>query len=218
MTSISILLAEDHRTVRESLRLMLESQPDMKVVGEADEGRAAADLARTTAPDIVVMDISMPGMNGLQATSAVLQASPASKVVVLTRHNDTAYFLELLRAGVSGYVLKQSTTTELLDAIRRVAHGGEYVDPALTTRVTRLYRKRGPRDGETARGLTEREEEVLRHVAWGHSNKEVATALSLSVKTVEVHKANAMRKLGFRSRIDVVRYAVLKGWLQDPGP
>jgi two-component system, NarL family, response regulator NreC len=218
MTPIRILLAEDHRTVREGLRLMLDSQRDMEVVAEVDDGQAALERVREAPPDVVLMDISMPGMNGLLTTRAMKQDSPGVKIVILTRHSDEAYFFEMLRAGVAAYVLKQSATTELLQAIRTVAQGGEYVDSSLTSRMTRLYRKRGVRDVDGARALTEREEEVLRHVAWGQSNKEIAAAMGLSVKTVEVHKANAMKKLGTHSRIDVVRFGVLKGWLQDPGP
>jgi two-component system response regulator NreC len=218
MNKIKVLLAEDHRTVREGLRMVIESQPDMVVVGEVDDGQAAVDRVRTEAPDVVLMDVSMPGMNGLLATRALRQIAPDVKVVVLTRHGDEAYFFELLRSGVSGYVLKQSTTAELLQAIRTVAAGGEYVDSALTSRMTRLYRKRGARSVDGVRALTEREEEVLRHVAWGQSNKEIATGMGLSVKTIEVHKANGMKKLGVHNRIDVVRYGVLKGWLLDPGP
>jgi DNA-binding NarL/FixJ family response regulator len=218
MTAIKILLAEDHRTVREGLRLLLDNQRDMEVIGEVDDGKAAVERVREGPPDIVLLDISMPGMNGLLTTRALKQIAPNVKIVVLTRHNDEAYFFEMLRAGVAAYVLKQSATSELLQAIRTVAQGGEYVDSALTSRMTRLYRKRGAKEIDGARSLTEREEEVLRHVAWGQSNKEIAAAMGLSVKTVEVHKANAMKKLGAHSRIDVVRFGVLKGWLQDPGP
>jgi two-component system response regulator NreC len=211
----TILLADDHRAVRESLRLLIENEPDLKVVGEVDDGAQALAAVADTHPDVIVMDISMPGMNGLAAARALKRTAPQVKVVVLTRHSDDAYFHELLRAGVAGYVLKQSTSNELLQAIRTVTTGGEYVDSALTSRMTSLYRRDGTRGVNGRRALSDREEEVLRHVAWGRSNKEIAEALSLSVKTVEVHKANGMSKLGFRNRVDIVRFAVLKGWLQD---
>ena len=217
MHKIKILLAEDHRTVRESLRLMIDSQRDMEVAGEVDDGASAVERVRAHPPDVVVLDISMPGMNGLLAARALRQVAPGVKIVVLTRHNDEAYFCELLRAGVSAYVLKQSAATELLEAIRAVMQGREFIDASLTSRLARLRRRRGVR--VAAPQLSEREEEVLRHVVWGQGNKEIAALLGVSVKTIEVHKSNAMKKLGALSRLEVVRFGVLKGWLQDPpGP
>jgi DNA-binding NarL/FixJ family response regulator len=213
MTPIRILLADDHRTVREGLRLMLERQPDIEVIGEAGSGPEAVHCAETLKPDIVIMDIAMPEGSGLTATRALRQKHPEVKVVMLTRYSDDAYFQELLRAGVSGYILKQSASTELLHAVRAVAQGGEYLDSALTSRVTGRFRT--TKTSATAPGMSEREREVLRLIAWGYSNKEIAANLDLSVKTVEVHKANAMRKLGMKSRIDIVRFAVVQGWLQD---
>jgi two-component system response regulator NreC len=213
MAAIRLLLADDHRTVRESLRLMLEQQPDMEVVGEAGDGRQAMQAAEALHPDIVIMDIAMPETSGLVAARSMRQRFPSVKVVMLTRHGDDAYFQELLRAGVSGYILKQSASTELLQAIRAVAQGGEYLDSALTARVTGRFRN--ARRAEHGRVISDREREVLRLIAWGHSNKEIAGKLELSVKTVEVHKANAMKKLGMRSRIDIVRFAVVQGWLQE---
>ena len=158
----------------------------------------------------------MPGMNGLVATRKLKQLQPHAAIVTLTRHGDDAYLQELLRAGVSGYVLKQSAPTELLQAIRAAAAGGQYLDSALTARVTAGV----PRRAEQARAkagvaVSERESEVLRLIASGYSNKEIAARLSLSVKTVEAHKANAMRKLGLTGRIDIVKYAILQGWLPN---
>lgn len=213
MPPIRVLLADDHRTVRESLRLMLEQQPDIEVVGEAGDGRQALHAVGTLEPDIVIMDIAMPETSGLIAARTMRSKYPTLKIVMLTRYSDDAYFQELLRAGVSGYILKQSASTELLQAIRAVAQGGEYLDSSLTARVTSRFRT--PRHVETGRSISEREREVLRMIAWGHSNKEIAQALDLSVKTVEVHKANAMKKLGMKSRIDIVRFAVVQGWLQE---
>ena len=167
-------------------------------------------------PDVVVMDISMPGMNGLVATRTLKQLQPDAAIVTLTRHGDDAYLQELLRAGVSGYVLKQSAPTELLQAIRAAAAGGQYLDSALTARVTAGFlatRRQG--SATPAATLSERESEVLRLIASGYSNKEIAARLSLSVKTVEAHKANAMRKLGLNGRIDIVKYAILQGWLHN---
>ena len=213
---LRILLADDHVTVRHGLKLLIDSQPDMKVVAEASDGKAAVQQALQLKPDVVVMDISMPDMNGLAATRALKKAQPDAVIVTLTRHADDAYLQELLRAGVSGYVLKRSAPTELLQAIRGVAAGGQYLDSTLTARVTAGFiTPRGGRAKKPAATLTEREEQVLRLIAAGYGNKEIAAQLSLSPKTVEAHKANAMRKLELTGRIDIVKYAVLQGWLDN---
>jgi DNA-binding NarL/FixJ family response regulator len=213
---LRILLADDHVTMRHGLKLLLDNQPDMTVVGEASDGDAALRRAATLKPDVIVMDISMPGMNGLVATRKLKQQQPRTAVVTLTRHNDTAYLQELLRAGVSAYVLKQSAPEELLQAIRAAAAGGQYLDSSLTAVVTAGFLgKEGKRLSKSDAMLSEREAEVLRRIASGYSNKEIAARLSLSVKTVEAHKANAMRKLGLNGRIDIVKYAVLQGWLHN---
>lgn len=216
MSNIRVLIAEDHRTVREGLEMILKAQPDIDVVGEAGDGQAAVELAKALNPDIVIMDVSMPQLNGLKATRELRRSLPNVKVLTLTRHKDDGYLQQLLRAGVSGYVLKQSSSTELLHAIRVIAGGGQYVDSALTHRVVgRFVEKSGARSTAPQREPSERESEVLRLIAWGHSNKEIATRLDLSIKTVEVHKANGMRKLGMKSRIDIVQYAMLRGWLDE---
>ena len=215
MTRTRVLLADDHETVREGLKLLLESQPDIEVIGEAANGQTAVDEARRLQPHVVVMDVSMPEMNGLAATRALTEAGAPVAVVALSRHGDEAYVQELLRAGASGYVLKQSPTTELLAAIRAAATGGRHLDSRLAARAADAYMARHGRAGGPP-VVSDRENSVLRMMAIGHSNKEIAAALDISVKTVEVHKANAMRKLGLRGRIDVVRYAVLHGWLQEP--
>ena len=212
---IRILLVEDHETVREGLRMIVSAQPDMEVVGEAGDGRAAIECAQELQPDVVVMDVSMPRMNGLKATGKLLELCPQTKVLTLTRHTDDGYLQELLRAGASGYVLKQSAPAELLRAIRTVATGGKYLDPAITGKVMGNYvSRRTSVRADAQASISEREAEVLRLIAWGYSNKEIGARLELSVKTIEAHKANAMRKLDMRSRIDIVRYALLQGWLQ----
>ena len=210
-----VLLADDHETVRQGLRMLLEAQPDIEVVGEAADGSEALRQVKRVMPNVVVMDISMPNMNGLAATRAVRDVAPDVAIVALTRHGDEAYLQELLGAGASGYVLKQSASTELVRAIRAVAAGEPYIDAALKARTSHVSVSRHVRHPEQPI-ISEREASVLRMMAVGHSNKEIANALDISVKTVEVHKANAMRKLGLHGRIDVVRYAVLNGWLQDP--
>ena len=214
--TLRILLADDHVTVRHGLKLLIDSQPDMKVVSEASDGTSAVQRAQELKPDVVVMDISMPGMNGLIATRTLKRLQPDAAIVTLTRHGDDAYLQELLRAGVSGYVLKQSAPAELLQAIRVAAAGGHYLDSTLTARVTAGFLGRtGKRVNTPAATLSDREADVLRLIASGYSNKEIAAQLTVSVKTVEAHKANAMRKLALNSRIDIVKYALLQGWLHS---
>ena len=213
---VRVLLADDHVTVRHGLKLLIDSQPDMKVIAEASDGDTAVQRAVTLRPDVVVMDISMPGMNGLVATREIKRLHPGMVIVTLTRHGDDAYLQELLRAGVSGYVLKQSPPTELLQAIRAAAAGGQYLDSKLTPRVTAGFIGRDSGKASRSGGsLSEREADVLRLIASGFSNKEIAAQLSLSVKTVEAHKANGMGKLGLTGRIDIVKYALLQGWLHN---
>jgi DNA-binding NarL/FixJ family response regulator len=213
---LRVLLADDHVTVRHGLKLLIDGQPDMHVVSEAGDGATTIQQAIALKPDVVVVDISMPGMNGLVATRRLKQQQPETAIVTLTRHADDAYLQELLRAGASGYVLKQSAPSELLHAIRAVAAGGQYLDSTLTARVTAGFLGReGKRESKSVVALSERESSVLRLIASGYSNKEIAGRLTLSVKTVEAHKANGMRKLGLKGRIDIVKYAVLQGWLEN---
>jgi DNA-binding NarL/FixJ family response regulator len=214
-TKLRILVADDHATVRQGLKLLIESQSDMTVVGEAADGNRVLEQADALKPDIVVMDLSMPGMNGLVATRRLKRVQPDMAIVALTRHEDDKYLAELLRAGASGYVLKQSAPAEFLQAIRAVAAGGVYLDPAMSSRIADGLLGRDRAAGRAAGPISDRESAVLRLIAIGYSNKEVATQLGISVKTVEVHKANAMRKLGLSGRVDVVRYAVLQGWMYD---
>ena len=216
MDKLRILLAEDHTIVREGVKSLLNAQADMIVVGEAGDGQEALDSAQELKPDVIVMDISMPNMNGLKAMKKLRQVYPQAKVLMLTRHTDTGFLQQLFQAGASGYVLKQSASDELIRAIHAIVAGKNYLDPAVTEKVITGYAHKPllPRS-EHQGNLSEREEEVLRLIAWGHSNKEIATSLEISVKTVEAHKANAMKKLNLSSRIDIVRYALLQGWLQD---
>ena len=214
MSKIRVLLAEDHETVRQGLKLLINGQRDMEVVGEASDGRAAIERAERLHPDVVVVDVSMPRVNGLVATRGIRKTAPQSAVVALTRYADDAYVQELLNAGALGYVLKQSPSRELLEAVRAASTGRPYLDSTLASRVAGNLT--GSRTRAASPRVTDRETEVLRLTALGYSNKEIATTLELSVKTVEVHKANAMRKLGLGGRTDVVRYALLQGWLREP--
>lgn len=212
---IDVLLVEDHETVREGLMLLIDSQTDMRVVGTAASGRGVLEQAQALKPHVVVMDVSMPDVNGLVATRELKQAGLETSVVVLTRHDDDGYVRELLAAGASAYVLKRSPSFELLAAVRAAAAGRDYLDGALGARMASVIRRVPARGTTGTPQVSDRENQVLRLVAQGHSNKEVAAELGISVKTVEVHKGNAMKKLGFRSRIDVVQYGLLQGWLRD---
>jgi DNA-binding NarL/FixJ family response regulator len=216
MNETRIMLAEDHVMVREGLKLLINSQPDMQVIDEVSDGSAACDHANKLQPDVIVMDISMPKMNGLEATRKLKQVCPQVNVLILTRHADNSFLHQLLRTGASGYVLKQSASRELIRAIRAIASGFNYLDPAITGDVMSGYLSRQlKRKSGTQDDISDREAEVIRLISWGYSNKEIAARLEISVKTVEAHKASAMRKLGFRGRVDIVRYAVLRGWLTD---
>ena len=218
MSAIRVLLADDHETVRQGLKLLIDAQSDMEVVADVSDGRRAVERARAGAdarcrgPRRLDAADERPGDDARDGRAR----RRALAIVALTRYSDEAYVQALLAAGAMGYVLKQSDPSELLLAIRAAAAGKQYLDSALRARRRRV---RGPPrapGSASAPRITEREAEVLRLMALGHSNKEIAAQLDISVKTVEVHKANAMRKLGLRGRIDIVRYAVLQGWLQDP--
>jgi DNA-binding NarL/FixJ family response regulator len=207
---IRVLLADDHETVRQGLKLLIDGQPDMQVVGEAADGEAAVAQVSALKPDVAVLDVSMPRMNGLAAARAIRERTPSTAVVALTRYGDAAYVKALLDAGASGYVLKQSASGELLAAIRAAARGEQHLDATVASRP------RVPRGQAGGAALSGREREVLRMMALGYSNKDIAQALDVAVKTVEVHKSNGMRKLQLTGRIDVIKYAALQGWLEEP--
>ena len=216
MKKITVLLADDHAVLRDGLKALVNTQPDMEVVGEADNGREAWQKARQLRPDVVVMDISMPEQNGVQATEILKRECPEIKVLALTAYKDKAYLDQLLKVGASGYVLKLSASEELIEAIRLVSTGETYLDQEMAQKVASSYVRRQLLRGEMRpRELTEREEGVLRLIAQGYSNKEIGGQLNISVKTVESHRSNLMEKLELKSRTDIVRYAVLQGWLQD---
>ena len=219
MKKLRILLADDHKILRDGLRLLINGQPGMRVVGEAADGREALRQARALKPDVVVMDLSMPGLNGLQATEQLKAELPAMKVVALTAHEDESYLGQLCKAGAAGYVLKRSAGEQLIEAIGAVAKGGVFYEASLASKaLARQMSGGGPRRDRQTVDLSEREEEVLRLLAWGYSNKEIAGELSLSVKTVETYKVRVAEKLGLRSRTEMVQYALRQGWLNEhPG-
>jgi DNA-binding NarL/FixJ family response regulator len=215
---LRILLADDHETVRTGLRVILDAQTDMEVVGEAVDGLGVLEKTQELLPDLVLMDVSMPRLNGLQATETLRERHPAVKVLTLTRHGDVVYLHQLLQAGASGYVLKQSRAAEVLQAVRAIASGGTYIDSAMTADALGAPARAmaaGSAGAAALRRLSPREAETLRLVAQGYSNKEIAGQLDVSVKTIETHKVNAMQKLGMLNRIDIVRYAMLHGWLDE---
>jgi len=214
MSKLRIVLADDHAIVRAGLKAVIGGHPDMEVVGEAANGMAAVERTSELHPDVVVMDVSMPDVNGVEATREIRRRWPGVRVLALTVHEDRSYLRDLTEAGASGYVLKRSAAEDLVHALRVVAKGDMYLDPAVTAVLLgRLSRPRGTADSSV--DLSEREAEVLLLIAQGLSNKEIAARLRISVKTVETYKARSMEKLGLSGRADIVRFALQKGWLHD---
>jgi DNA-binding NarL/FixJ family response regulator len=205
-----LLIADDHGIVRSGLRLLLEREPDLEVVAEASDGAAARDLAIRERPDLAILDVRMPKLTGLQATREIREQAPDVAVLILSMHDDERYLFEALKAGASGYVLKRQADEDLLDAVRAVQRG----EPFLTPDAQRALIKDVLERGEDADELTPREQEVVKLVAEAHTNREIAEILRLSEKTVESHRANAMRKLGMRDRVELVRYAVRRGLIE----
>jgi DNA-binding NarL/FixJ family response regulator len=213
---LRIFLADDHAVVREGLKTLINNQPDMQVVGEAEDGLSVWEQARDCQTDVVVMDISMPRLNGAEATALLTQNCPSVKVLALSVHEDAGYLRKLLEAGAAGYVLKRSAADSLIQAVRVVANGGIYLDPLIAGKVVDSMVGKAANVGEQAAAeLSERETDVIRLIAQGYSNKEIATQLGVSIKTIETYKDRAMNKLGLTSRVGIVRYAVQRGWLQE---
>lgn len=219
MESMRVMLADDHAVVRAGVKALVEAQVDMDVVGEASDGVSAVDLTRELQPHVLVVDISMPGLNGAQVVQQIKQVCPSVRVVTLTVHEDRSYLRQLLQAGANGYVLKRSAAEELIRAIRTVADGGTYIDPLLAGKlVSNAPGRRSVEDALQRTQLSEREEEVLRLIAEGHSNKLIANRLGLSTKTVETYKTRSLEKLGLHTRADIVRHALQQGWLSGDSP
>jgi len=213
--TIRVLVVDDHAVVRSGLRRVLEAEDDIEVVGEAGDLREAVFEARANKPDVILMDVVMPGASGIEATPVVLKEAEDAKVLMLSMQDDPRYVREAFAVGASGYVLKEAADAEVVDAVREVASGGRYVHPALGARL--IQAEAQERAQAEADPLSEREREVLRLLALGHTNQEIAKMLYLSVRTVETHRAHIMQKLRLTTRAELVRYALEHGLLDDPG-
>ncbi|MDQ6699609.1 MAG: response regulator transcription factor [Acidobacteriota bacterium] len=211
-----ILLADDHGIVRQGLRAVLAREPSLEVIGESSDGREAVRLAEALQPNIVIMDISMPQLNGLEAAKQIVKASPRTHIIILSMHSDETYLIRALQAGVKGYLLKESAEEDLIRAVRMVAQGKTFFSPAVTNALLADYmrdmQQRNLRDSYDL--LTEREREVLQLLAEGKSNKEAASVLDVSTNTVETHRTNLMQKLGLHNTAEIVLYAVRKKIIQ----
>jgi two-component system response regulator NreC len=220
MSPVRVLLVDDHAVVRAGLRMLLSADPDLLIVGEAEDGAQGMRMARDLAPDVVLMDISMPDMNGIEATRRIKELCPDVAVLALTMHEDDQYFFEMLAAGASGYVPKRAAPNDLIAAIHAVRSGGVFLFPSVARLLVTDYRQRVEREGSAGVFdiLTEREREVLTLIAQGLSNQEIADKLVISIKTVNRHRENIMAKLNLHSRVELVRYAIEKGLIdRKPG-
>lgn len=216
MAKIRVLLADDHAIVREGVKMILAKEPDFEVVGEAQDGRQALELVERMKPNVVVMDLSMPEMGGIEATQQVKERYAGVNVIALTMHEDESYVFKLLRAGASGYVLKRAAAQDLVQAVRAAAKGEAFLYPSVARKVVEDYLKRVETGEERERydGLTEREKEILTHIAQGLSNQQIAQKLYISIKTVQTHRAHILEKLGLHDRTELVRYAIRKGLIE----
>jgi two-component system response regulator NreC len=212
-----IIVADDHGVLRAGLRALLNDEPDLEVAGEAADGDEALRLTRELEPDIVLMDINMPGCGGIETTRRLMELRPNVRVLILTVHEDKSLLQAAIRAGAAGYILKRAVESELIDAIRAVAHGDLYVHPAMTRALLEDTHHIPAMEREVTQTLTPREVEVLRLIAQGHTNRQIADLLHIGVRTVESHRANLMGKLGLRSRVELVRYASKHGLLDTNG-
>jgi DNA-binding NarL/FixJ family response regulator len=209
--SMKVLIADDHGIVRSGLRMLLEQQPDIEVVAEASDGAEARDIAIRDKPDLAILDVKMPKLTGLQATREIRLQAPDVSILILSMYDDERYLFEALKAGASGYVLKAQADSDLLEAVRAVQRGEPFLTPeAQRALIQDVLGEGSPREDD----LTPREEEIVKLVAEAHTNREIADILHLSEKTVENHRSNAMRKLGMRDRVELVRYAIRKGLIE----
>lgn len=218
VSKIKVLLVDDHAIVRAGLRMLLQSQDDMEIVGEVETGTAALAQAKVLQPHVILMDIALPDIDGFEATRQIKRTLPDVAILALTMHESDEYFFKMLQAGASGYVPKKAAPTDLLTAIRTVREGQVFLHPSVAKAVVRDYISHARADAaESMDGLTEREREVLTLIADGRSNQEIADKLTISVKTVERHRANIMAKLNLHSRTALVKYAIRKGLIEVEG-
>lgn len=213
MEEIKVLLVDDHTIVRQGLRMLLDTQPDIRIVGETGDGRDAIEKASQLMPDVILMDLSMPGMNGLEACRRITESCPGTRILALTMHDNEEYFFQALSSGAAGYILKKADPAELVNAIRVVHQGGAFLCPSLAKSLVADFLRRGDTGGEKANldGLTEREREILKLAAEGKTNREIATLLQISTKTTDRHRANLMDKLKVHNRSQLIKYAIRKG-------
>ena len=214
MGKVRILLADDHTILREGIKVLLNRERDMEIVAEAEDGAQALEQVRSVKPDVVVMDISMPKIGGLEVTREITETFPDVKVVILTMHDNEEYLVQALKSGAKGYVLKEAAATDLAEAIRAVVRGDAYLYPAVARKLVDDYVNRVRTIKTASESLTPREREVLKLVAEGHTNREIADYLGISVKTVENHRANLMRKLDLHDRTELARYAIKIGLVE----
>lgn len=212
---ITVIIADDHTIVRSGVNMLLSSEPDITVIGEAVDGEAAIRLSQELKPDVVLMDIGMPGINGMQATREIKSKLPETNVLVLTMHRSEEYFFQMLEAGASGYVLKGAETNELINAVRVVARGDVFLYPSMARRLVAEYLSQTGSDPSEGGKLTDREREILQLIAQGFTNKEIAERLVLSPSTIHSHRTNLMHKLNLSSRHELVQYARTHGLLRD---
>jgi two-component system response regulator NreC len=211
MNTIKVLLVDDHTILREGLRAVLENEPDLYVVGEAEDGLEAVKAASVLNPDVVLMDVAMPRLNGIEATHQIHHLNPCIKILILSMHDDEEYIRLALAAGAMGYLLKDSDTQELMSAIRAVHKGDSVLSPAITRLVVEDYLRWGDLQPKlTSDGLSRRERQVLQLIAEGHTNKQISEILCLSIKTIQTHRANMMTKLDLHDRSDLIKYAIRK--------
>jgi DNA-binding NarL/FixJ family response regulator len=214
MCKIKVLLAEDHTIVRQGIRSLLEPQMDIEVIGEAEDGLDAVKKTEELRPDVVIMDISMPKLNGIDATRLIKKNVPNAKVLVLTMHELQEYVEQILRAGASGYLVKKTAMSELINAIRAVNQGLSFLSPSVSKKIVDKYIKKTMDKGTEKEPITGRERQILQLIAEGHSNKEIAKILSLSIRTVEAHRLSIMDKLDIHDVAGLTRYAIQKGLIQ----
>ena len=216
MSKIRVLVVDDHAMFREGIRSLLQGQEDVETIGEATDGREAVEMVHQLTPEVVLMDIAMPGMGGLEATRRIHRECPNVKVLVLTQYEDSEYILSIIKAGAKGYIAKTATASELVSAIRTVHKGESFLYPSAATAVVEEYLMRATGEKNEYEHLTDREREILQLVAEGRTNREIADRLFISVKTILRHRTNVMEKLGFHNRTELIKYAISKGLIEMP--